>query len=183
MALTTALGSILGFASNTKDARTSTGSESTSTAPSYSPMQSQVQNQTGQTLLDRLTKGVDLTPLRTQGSDQINKAYKGVGDRLSESLAARGFGSSGAVGAGMREIELSKAGAMGSLENSLQSHALEEQDKTLDEASNFGFRNPATSSTSVGSSVGAGSPFAGGLAGGLTAYLQQLNQALALEGG
>jgi hypothetical protein len=96
-------------------------------------------------------------------------------------LAARGFGSSGTVGTGLRSVALAKAGAEGSLEDRLAQYSLDENDKTLSAAENFGFANPGKDTSGV--NVGAGSAFAGGLAGGLTAFLQQLNQAAAYGGG
>ena len=159
MALTAALGALAGAAGNTTAARTSTSS-STST-PTYSADQSGLQSTVASTLQDRLKNGVDLTPLRTAGTDQINKSYAGVGDRLTSALAARGFGSSGTVGTGLRSVELAKAGDEGSLENRLENYSLGEQDKTLGLATGFGFENPGHDTS--GTNVGAGSSLAGGL--------------------
>jgi len=167
--LLSGLGALSGFLGNTTAARTTT-TNSTST-PNYTADQSKIQGTVASTLLDRLTKGYDITPALTSGADTINKTYAGGADQLTKQFAARGFGKSGSTGEALAGNELGREGAIGSLDASLQKYALDENNKTLDEAENFGFRNPGT--TSSGTSVGPGSPLAGGLSGGVSTYLLQ----------
>lgn len=167
MALMTLLGALTGGLSNTKAARTSTST------PTYSPEQTGLQSTVAATLQDRLKNGVDVTPLRTIGTDQINKTYAGVGDRLTAALAGRGFGSSGTVGTGAIQTEVARAGAVGDLESKLQKYSLDEKDKTLSMASGFAFDNPGSVN------VGAGSAVAGAVGGGTTALTASMNQFLA----
>jgi hypothetical protein len=169
--MTSLIGALIGAFGNSKAARTSTSSSTTT--PTFDPLQTNVQGVLGNTLLDRLENGVNVTPLRTAGVDQINKTYQGVGDQLTSQLASRGFGKSGEVGEGLQSTALARAGAVGSLENSLDNYQIQEQDKTLADAQQFGFSDPGTSST--GSATGAGSALAGGLTGGFAGYLSQLD--------
>jgi hypothetical protein len=182
MALTTALGALLGYKSNTTAARTSTSDTTGSNSPVFSPEQSSMQSSLAASLSDRLKNGVNLAPMRTAGADTITKAYAGAGDQLSSTLAGRGFGNSGQLGTGMKDIAISQAGAKGNLEAQLQKYSLDEQDKTMSQAQSFAFASPGSSTTNDTTNVGAGSPFAGGLAGGLNSYLGSLNQAFAAMG-
>jgi hypothetical protein len=125
--------------------------------------------------------GSDITPQLTAGTDQINKTYAGANDAVTSSLAARGFGSSGSVGTGLRQVALSKAGAVGSLSSNLEAQQVQTEQQDLGLADSLAFASPGYSSAST--TVNPGSSLAGGLAGGLTAYLQQLNQATATGGG
>ncbi len=177
--MTSLIGSLIGAFGNTTAARTSTSS-STYT-PTFTPAQSSLQDSVGSALESRLQNGVDLTPELTAGTDQINKSYQGASDTLTQQLAARGFGKSGAVGSGLQSIALAKAGAEGSLQNQLDVEQQKEQDTTLSDAEQFGFASPGN--TQTGTKVGAGSSLAGGLAGGFAGYLSGLSGLNSLGGG
>src|SRR5450631_2300451 len=127
------LGGILGAVGNTKAARTGTSS-STSTdttsgtsTNSYSPLQLAMQGQTAGALGNLITKGPDRTAAATTGTQAINQTYKGIGDSLQQSLAARGFGNSGASGKVALQTGIGRAGAVGSLQAQLQASAQAQQ--------------------------------------------------------
>lgn len=183
---TTLLGGVAGGLSNTTAARTSTSnqtygtSNSGSSTPTFNPMQTGLQGTILQNLNKTLNGGVDTTPMATAGTDAINKTYKSIGDRLNESLSARGFGNSGASGTAALQTELGRAGAIGDLQSQLQTYALQQQQDALGKALQFAFAAPgstytgSTSGNSYGTSVGPGS-VAGGIFGGAgTSLLNQL---------
>jgi hypothetical protein len=194
MALLTGLGTLLGGLSNTQAARTGTqsttyGSTNTgSTRPTYTPGQTGLQGQLNATLTKNLASGPNVTPYATAGTDAINKTYKGIGDRLMQSLASRGFGNSGAAGTAALQTELGRAGAIGDLQSQLNEQALQQQNTTIAQALQAAFQNPGssysggTTGSSYGTSVAPGSVAAGSLSGGLTSLLSQLNAAAAYGG-
>jgi hypothetical protein len=132
-----------------------------------------VQNELGSDISTGLADPTK-TPQYASGVNNINQTYKGAADTLTQQLAARGFGSSGVEGSGLENIALSRAGAIGSLTDSLQS-----QFEGM--AQQFGFANPTK--TTSGSNVGAGSQVAGALGGGGASLTQSLNQAAAYGAG
>jgi len=174
MAFMTGLGALLGYTSNTKDARTGTSSST----PTYTPGQTSLQSQLSGVLGDNLLKGPDVSPLRTAGTDQINKTYDSLGDRMERFTASRGFGQSGTTGQNQQQLELSRAGDIGGLESKLQGYQLDRQEQSIQDALRFAFGNPGSSS----SYTTPGSATAGALSGGITALLAQLNQAGQLGG-
>lgn len=190
MAIMTALGGLLGGLSNTTASRTGTTSSAATTSgsstPTFSPIQSGLQGTTAGALQNFITKGPNLTPAMTTGTDNLNTTYKGIGDRLAQSLASRGFGNSGASGTAALQTEVGRAGAVGSLQSQLEAAAQQQQLQALQSATGFSFAAPGNTntgtSTSSGTSVAPGSVAAGGLSGGLTAILSQLNAAAAAGG-
>lgn len=194
MAILAGLGGLLGGLSNTTAARTGTqsstqtgGSTSTST-PTFTGAQTGLQGTTSGALQNFITNGPNMTPAMTTGTDAINSSYKGIGDRLQQSLASRGFGSGGTSGTAALQTEVGRAGATGNLSAQLQAAAQQQQLQALGQATSFGFASPGTSGTSAntGSNSGTytnpGSVAAGGLSGGLTTLLSQLNAAAAAGG-
>ena len=190
MAILAGMGALLGGASNTTGARTgyntASSSNSGSSTPTFSPLQTAMQGTTGAALQRYATKGPDLTPAMTAGTDSINTTYKGIGDRLQQSLASRGFGNSGASGTAALQTEVGRAGAVGGLQAQLETAAQQQQLSALQGATGFSFAAPGTTTTGSSSSAGSftnpGSAFAGGLSGGLTSILSQLNMAAAAGG-
>lgn len=194
MAILTGLSSLLGGLSNTTGSRTgtsagtTTGTNTGSSTPVFSALQGQVQGAAGNALMNEATNGINITPAETAGTGQINQTYKGIGDRLQESLSQRGFGNSGASGTAALQTELGRAGAVGGLQSNLQSYALSQQQAALQAASGFGFAAPGqtTSGTTSGSTTGTytnpGSVAAGALSGGLTAASQGQNTLMQLMG-
>ena len=115
-------------------------------------------------------------PATTAGMDSVNKAYAGANDATSSALAGRGFGNSGTLGTELQGNSLAEAGAKGSLEANLQNTAVQEQDKTMQEAQQFAFSTPG--GTNNNTSVSAGSAFASALAAGLQASSDSVNQVM-----
>jgi hypothetical protein len=198
MAILTGLGALLGGLSNTQAARTGKQSQTNSysstntgtSTPTYTAPQTGLQGDLASTLTKKLAGGPDVTPYAVAGTDAINKTYKGIGDRLMQSLAARGFGNSGLTGTAALQTELGRAGAIGGLQGQLNEQALQQQNDTIEQALRAAYANPGTTSTSstagksdgYGTSVMPGSVAAGSLSGGLTSLLSQLNQAMAYGG-
>lgn len=161
----TGLAGLAGFLGNTAGART--GTSASTTTPTYTPAQTGVQNAYGADIQEGLTSPQE-TPQYTAGADAINKAYVGAGDNLTSSLAARGFGKSGAVGTGIQGIDEAEAGAKGSEVNTVEN-------QFENEAQGFGFASPGSDKSSV--TVGPGSAAAGGLGATLASLQSSLNAA------
>src|SRR5581483_3032287 len=125
----------------------------------------------------------NLTPLETSGTNSINQTYKGIGDRLQESLGSRGFGNSGASGTAALQTELGRAGAVGDLQSNLEGYALGQQQTALGQALGYSFAAPGStysnSGSAYGTSVAPHSVAAGVVGGASTALLSQLNAAAA----
>lgn len=183
-----ALGGLAGYLGNTTAARTgttaSTGTSGGSSASTFSPLQTAMQGSTAGALQNFITNGPNLTPAMTTGTDAINSTYKGIGDRLQQSLASRGFGNSGASGTAALQTEVGRAGAVGGLQGQLQTAAQQQQLQALGQASNFAFAAPGqtyTGSTSAnGTYTTPGSAAAGGIAGAAPGILQLLQSATGL---
>lgn len=157
----TGLAGLAGYLGNTPGARTGTSVSS----PTYTPEQTNVQNEYGSDIEEGLTNPNE-TPQYTAGVNTINNAYAGAGDNLTSSLAARGFGKSGAVGTGLQQLAVSKAGAVGNEENTVES-------QFENQAEGFGFASPGKTTVSVGP----GSAAAGGLGATLASLQSSLNAA------
>ncbi len=181
------LGGILGIAGNTNAARTGTqNSTSTDTTNgtqtnSYSPTQMALQGTTAGALSNLITRGPDLTPAMTTGTQTINDTYKGIGDSLSQSLAARGFGNSGASGTAALQTGLARGAAVGNLQAQLQAAAQQQRLAALQAATGFSFANPNRTTTGTetkttnGTYTNPGSPVAGGLSGLFSGALGGVN--------
>lgn len=158
MAIMTALGGLLGGLGSTKAANTSTTannfSSSGTSAPSFTPGQTALQGTLGSALNNEITNGPNLTPLMTSGTNAINQTYKGIGDRLNESLSSRGFGNSGASGSAALQTELGRAGAVGDLQSNLEGYALQQQQQALGQALGYSFAAPTMTTSGSGSSYG-----------------------------
>lgn len=161
----TGLAGLAGFLGNTPGART--GTSASTTTPTYTPEQTAVQNEYGSNIQEGLANPQE-TPQYESGVSAINEAYKGAGDNLTSSLAARGFGKSGAVGTGLQGIDVAKAGAIGNEENTVEG-------QFENEAQGFGFASPGSDKSTV--TVGPGSAAAGGLGATLASLQSSLNAA------
>ena len=181
------LGGLLGIAGNTKAARTgmqtSTSTDTTNGTQthSYSPTQMALQGTTAGALSNLITRGPDLTPAMTTGTEAINNTYKGIGDSLSQSLAARGFGNSGASGTAALQTGIARGAAVGNLQAQLEAAAQAQRLQALQTATGFGFANPNTTTTGTdtrttnGTYTNPGSATAGGLSGLFTGALGGVN--------
>jgi hypothetical protein len=157
----TGLAGLAGFLGNTSGARTGTSVSS----PTYTPAQTAVQDELGSNIEEGLTNPQE-TPQYESGVSSINEAYKGAGDNLTSQLAARGFGDSGGVGTGLQQLAVSKAGAVGQEENTVEN-------QFENQAEGFGFASPGKSTVTVGP----GSAAAGGLGATLASLQSSLNSA------
>lgn len=155
----TGLSGLAGYLGNTPGARTGTSV----TADTYSPTQTAVQDEYGADLEEGLTNPQE-TPQYEAGANTINESYAGAADSLTSQAAARGFGKSGTVGTGLQQIDVSKANALDSEENTVEN-------QFENQAEGFGFANPTKSTVNVG----AGSAAAGGLAATLASLQSSLN--------
>lgn len=131
------------------------------TTPSYSPEQQALQSAVSGKLRDRLDNPANLDPLQTAATAGVNRAYDSADTSLTAKLAAKGFGNSGKLVTNSKNLAIAKAGAQGSLESQFAALKLDQENKTLDMAGNFGFRNPTTTTEGtagggVGGAVGGG---------------------------
>ena len=193
MALLAGLGSLLGGLSNTNGARTGTQSSTGTTSntgtstPTFSGLQQGLQSTAANALTSRINGNINTTPMATAGTEAINQTYKGIGDSLQQSLASRGFGNSGASGTAALQTEVGRAGAVGNLQNQLQSTALQQQQQAIQTAAGMAYASPgvSTSGTSAfgnsGSYTNPGSMAAGTLSGGLTSLLGGANMGTLLS--
>jgi len=85
-----------------------------------------------------------------------------VTKRMESSLASRGMGRGGTYGSGLRSVELSRAGELGSLEAKLAAMEQEHQDRLIEEATRFAFGSPSGSTTTTTGSTDALGSAAGG---------------------
>ena len=140
--------------------RPKTGSYSNQ--PQYSPLQSQMQSQAYDTIMDRMKNPANLDPMKTAAIGATNQTYAGLQKRMESSLAARGFGSSGLAPMNTRAIEVSRAGDIGGLESKFAAMQLDQENRTMDEAMRFGFASPGQTGTQTtpgnmaGGAIGSG---------------------------
>lgn len=148
-------------------------------APQYSPLQSQMQQQAYDTIMGRLKNPRSLDPMKTAAIGGVNKTYAGLQKRMEATLASRGFGSSGLVPMNTRAIEIARAGDIGDLESKFAGMALDEENRTVDEAMRFGFANPG----SKGTQTLPGNMAGGGVSSGLETFTSLFALDRLLKGG
>jgi hypothetical protein len=68
-----------------------------------------------------------LAPMRKAGLQQINQAYSSVPGQVTQQMARRGYGSSGAMGDEMYRTGLARAGAVSGLEGQLADRGIQQQ--------------------------------------------------------
>lgn len=68
-----------------------------------------------------------LAPIRNAGLQGINETYAGVPQQVTQQLANRGYGSSGATGDALYKVGLSRAGAVSGLEGQLATQGIQQQ--------------------------------------------------------
>lgn len=68
-----------------------------------------------------------LAPIRNAGLQGINQTYAGVPQQVTQQLANRGYGSSGATGDALYKVGLSRAGAVSGLEGQLATQGIQQQ--------------------------------------------------------
>ena len=111
------MGLSLGAAQGGQNAQ-STSATSGNVANTYSPWQTLLQGNLGGTLSTLLsgmstgTNSPDVQAVGNQNANQIDQTYQGVQQNLNKTLAARGFGQSGATGSTALQTQLGRAGAL-----------------------------------------------------------------------
>ncbi len=131
--------------------------------PTYTPGQTQLQNQTGAILSDRLANPTaQFDPLKTAALDANNKNYASATDRLQTALTARGFGGSGKFAAGVRSNEIARAGTAGGIEADFAGKEVDQQNKNLQDALRFSFATPGSKTQTTGPGNVLGGAAAGG---------------------
>lgn len=129
-------------------------SRTTTTTPTYSGPQYEMQSTAANTLQDRLRNPVNLNPLKTAAIGKINQTYDGASDRLTDTLTSRGFGRSGKVGTNQAKLETERAGAIGSNESKFAGMQIDQNNQTLQQALQFAFAGPGQKTTQPGNPLG-----------------------------
>ena len=194
MALTTALGGLIGGQGTNSSSQGSsvtngTGSASSTSSPTFSVGHAGLQgilSNVLSSLVPSVASG-GLSPnvqaLQTQSANQINQNYASLGQRLNRFLAARGFGQSGQVGQAALQTDLGRQGALANNNANYSGLQLQQNNSLLSDALQYAFAAPGSTSASTTSSTG-GSTWTNqananaGLAGALAGILAGLNTGL-----
>lgn len=136
----------------------STGTSTSSSTPTFSP---QLQGLMGQ-LGDYATNSMNnptamLAPIRNAGLSNINQEYAGVPQQVTQQLASRGFGSSGATGEDLYTVANAKSGAQASLEGQLAQLGVQQSQFGASLGEQLLNTGKGTTSTTTGSSSTTGS--------------------------
>lgn len=156
-------------ASKPKTSTSTTESRGTQTAE-LDPKQRKVNKALFRQILDAIRQGPTVSQSdRNTARGQINDSYDAGAERLTSNLAARGFGNSGKMGAGFRDMEIDRQNAFQTTEAGLRGEAQNRFMQMLQAA--FQFNSPRTfsqesQSTTQGSM--SGTPFMSSLGGGLS---------------
>lgn len=180
MALTTAIGALLGAKNSSLSNRT--GTSTSTTTPAYTPGQTSLQDQVLSFLSGGLTNpDAGWQPVEAAGIDTINKGYNGTLDAMNRTLASRGFTSSGKTGLNTEKLLSQRMGDVSSFEGNLAGQKMNRQTQLLSDAMNAAYKPSST--TTSGTTVAPGNTGAGALSGGFASLMASLNQALAMGGG
>lgn len=166
---------------------TTNGSSTSSTTPTFSgPLQSLMSQ-----LQDYSTNSINnpssmLQPIENSGLGAINQSYNGASQQVTQQLASRGFGSSGATGEDLYNVANAKAGAQGNLQGQLAQDAVNQSQfgaSLGEQLLNTGKGSTSSTtgtSTTTGSSTGTGSTTGPNtmLANGLSTLGSSLTQAI-----
>jgi hypothetical protein len=120
---------------------------SSTTTPTWTPQQMEIQNLLAGQLKDGLANPTSLDPLKTAAISSTNKTFDGVSKRMQSTMAGRGFGSSGKVVANQREIETARAGEIGQTESTFAGLEIDQKNRLLQMMQQFGFMSPGQNST------------------------------------
>lgn len=148
----------------------STTNSSSSTTAQLTGRQHKLMKQLFEALSGQLSGGPNVMQSdRNQARGQINQTYNAMAPRLQANMTARGFGNSGRVGSGLRDIEYQRGNAIQSNEADLRREALGRWTQMLGMSQQFiqphNFSTTGTSSTRGTQTVPGQSPF-GQLGGG-----------------
>lgn len=155
----------------------STGSSTQSNT--YSPGQTSLQSQLGSSLSSDLagasagTMSPGVTAQETASADAINKTAAGTGSRISQFLASRGFGKSGATGSAGLQTELGRQSDLASNQANFAGVQQNVNGQNLLASLNYALTSLGSSGTGAssgsGSSWGVGATAGAGLPGVQTA--------------
>jgi hypothetical protein len=151
--------------------------KTTTSQPTYTPQQQQMQQSIGDSLQQRMAAGVNLDPQKVAAMGGVNQQYGDIQKRMEASLTARGFGQSGKVPLNTQQIEIGRAGAMGGLESQFAQMKLQQENAITDEAQRFAFATPGNSTTTPGNMLG------GGISSGLETFASLFALNRFLQGG
>jgi len=147
---------------------------SQSTSGTYAPAQSAVQGQLGGTLSSDLSaaSGGTLSPGVTAGEtaadNEINQTSSGLTNRVTQMLAARGFGPSGTTGQATLQGELNRESQVGSEAGIAQGQQQSLNSNNLLAALNYAFTSLGSTGTGATSGTSSGSNFGAQVAGGIS---------------
>ena len=149
--------------------RSKKNTQSSTSTPTYTNTQSMMQEQLAQILgAGAMDPSAGTEPLKTGAIEGVNRNYSGLQKRMESKLADRGFGSSGKVATGTRQLETARAGDLGGLESKFAALTLDQKNKYLDLMSRFSFANPGSKQT--GEQITPGNVAAGALGAGLETF-------------
>src|ERR1035441_1164978 len=105
---------------NQNSTSSSSGTSTSSTTPTFSPEMQVLMGQLGDYSTNSMNNPTAmLAPIRNSGLSNINQEYNGVPQQVTQQLASRGFGSSGATGEDLYTVANAKSGAQANLEGQL----------------------------------------------------------------
>ncbi len=139
----------------------------TTTTPTFSTAQNAVQSDVSGTLQNEMNNPANLQPLQTAAASQVDQQYKDANTSLTASLAAKGFGNSGKLVTNTKNLEIARAGAQGSLASQFAGMQIDQNNNVLNQAEKFGFADPGSTSTTVGTTGGGVGGAVDGVAGSL----------------
>jgi len=148
-------------------------SSSGSLANSYSPWQTALQGLLGSSLSSQIggattgTESPDVKALQTQSDNQINANYSTLGKNLNKTLAARGFGDSGATESGALDTELGRQGAIANNAGNFAGLQLNQNQGFLSDALLAAFNSMGNTTTGQTQGSGTSWGFGGGVSAGI----------------
>lgn len=151
----------LSFGSSSGSTSQSTQSSGTgSEQKTFSPWQTFLQSQLGQSLSQMLTniagggKAPGVQAEQNAGADQINSNFSGLQDRTNKFLAARGFGKSGTAGSSALKTELGRQGALAGNEANYSGIQQQQNQGFLQDALKAAFNEMGATGTQTGQQSG-----------------------------
>lgn len=153
------MGLSLGGSSSSSKSQTNTSNTSSSNgtqANTYSAPQTSLQDQLVSTLSSLITGPTSpaVTAQQTQSADQINSEYSSMGQRMTNFLAARGFGNSGQTGQAEVQTEIGRQGALANNTANYGAEGLNLFQSSLTDALSAAFKNIGSTTANTGSSTG-----------------------------
>jgi len=160
----------------------SNATNSTTQSNTYSPGQTSLQNQLGSSLSSGLTAATNGTmspgvaAQETASADQINKTSAGTGSRISQFLAARGFGKSGATGSAGLQTELARQSSLAGNNANFAQVQQGVNSQNLLSSLNYALTSMGMTGSGSASGSSSGTSFGAGATFGLPGVQSQLSQ-------